>query len=163
MYNIDVGQLLRHAYTLSRKALFPTDIEKLNVKLALQVLNETVPPALREIGNKHNLYHVKGTAMFIEIIAKWWKVVNVKTPSKGARLRDEFQEPVFSVEDRKIDFLYNFLDWMEEWKKRTKDCDSRTLTKETHAGLHQTTQGLIEIVRYCLDELKLSYVLLGKI
>ncbi|KAH7969785.1 hypothetical protein HPB52_021943 [Rhipicephalus sanguineus] len=101
--------------------------------------------------------------MFIEIITKWWKVVNVKTPSKGARLRDEFQEPVFSVEDRKIDFLYNFLDWMEEWKKRTKDCDSGTLTKETHAGLHQTTQGLIEIVRYCLDELKLSYVLLGKI
>lgn len=163
MYNIEVGQLLRHAYTLSRKALFPTDIEKQNVKLALQVLNETVPPALREIGNKHNLYHVEGTAMFIEIIAKWWKVVNVKTPSKGARLRDEFQEPVFSVEDRKIDFLYDFLDWMEEWKKTTKDCDSGTLTKETHAGLHQTTQGLIEIVRYCLDELKLSYVLLGKI
>ncbi|XP_049269019.1 uncharacterized protein LOC119382267 [Rhipicephalus sanguineus] len=163
IYNIEVGQLLRHAYTLSRKALFPTDIEKQNVKLALQVLNETVPPALREIGNKHNLYHVEGTAMFIEIITKWWKVVNVKTPSKGARLRDEFQEPVFSVEDRKIDFLYNFLDWMEEWKKRTKDCDSGTLTKETHAGLHQTTQGLIEIVRYCLDELKLSYVLLGKI
>ncbi|KAH6925923.1 hypothetical protein HPB50_012072 [Hyalomma asiaticum] len=163
MYNIEVGQLLRHAYTLSRKALFPTDIEKQNVKVALQVLNETVPPALREIGNKHNLYHVEGTAMFIEIIAKWWKVVNVKTPSKGARLRDEFQDPVFSVEDRKIDFLYNFLDWMEEWKKRTKDCDSGTLTKKTHAGLHQTTQGLIEIVRYCLDELKLSCVLLGKI
>lgn len=101
--------------------------------------------------------------MFIEIIAKWWKVVNVKTPSKGARLRDEFQEPVFSVEDRKIDFLHNFLDWIEEWKKRTKDCDSGTLTKETHAVLHQTTQGLIEIVRYCLDEFKLSYVLLCKI
>ncbi|KAH9372981.1 hypothetical protein HPB48_019804 [Haemaphysalis longicornis] len=52
---------------------------------------------------------------------------------------------------------------MEEWKERTKDCDSGTPTKETHAALHQTTQGLIEIARYCLDEVKLTYVLLGKI
>lgn len=50
VYNIEVGQLLRHAYTLSRKALFPSDIEKQNVKLALQVLNNTVPHAIREIG-----------------------------------------------------------------------------------------------------------------
>lgn len=163
VYNLEVGQLLRHAYTLSRKALFPSNLEKQNVKLALQVLNDTVPPAVREIGGKNNLCHVEGTATFIEIMVKWWKIVNVKTPSKGARLRDEFQEPVFSLSDRKVDFLYNLLDWMEEWKERTKGCDSGTLTKETHAALYQTTQGLIEISRYCLDELKLTYVLLGKI
>ncbi|XP_077544212.1 uncharacterized protein LOC144156208 [Haemaphysalis longicornis] len=163
VYNLEVGQLLRHAYTLSRKALFPSDIEKQNVKLALQVLNDTVPLAVLEIGGKNDLCHVEGTATFIEIMVKWWKIVNVKTPSKGARLRDEFQEPVFSLSDSKVDFLYNLLDWMEEWKERTKDCDSGTLTKETHAALHQTTPRLIEIARYCLDELKLTYVLFGKI
>lgn len=50
IYNIEVGHLLRHAYTLSRKALFPTDTQKQNVKLALQVLNETVPPLFEKLG-----------------------------------------------------------------------------------------------------------------
>lgn len=68
------------------KPFFSTDIEKQSVKLALQVLNDTVPPALREIGEKNNLCHVEGTARFIEIIVKWWKIVNLKT---RARLRDE--------------------------------------------------------------------------
>ncbi|KAH7966614.1 hypothetical protein HPB49_018028 [Dermacentor silvarum] len=67
------------------------------------------------------------------------------------------------MDDPKIVFLYNFLNWLDEWKEKTKDYDTGRLTKETHGVLHQTNYGFIELARYCLDDLKLSYVLLGKI
>ncbi|KAH9360001.1 hypothetical protein HPB48_023126 [Haemaphysalis longicornis] len=97
----------------------------------------------------------------METIVKWWKIVNVKTPFKGARFRDDFKKPVFPSErDPKLSFLYDFVDWLEYWKK--KQADTCKLTKETHGALHQTTQALIEICRYCFDELHMSFVLLGK-
>ncbi|KAH9381850.1 hypothetical protein HPB48_020011 [Haemaphysalis longicornis] len=86
-----------------------------------------------------------------------------KTPCKGKRLRDELQSPVSALDDPQADFLYNLLDWLDEWKNRTAQYDSGKLTKETLAALHQTTHGLVEIARYCLTELNMLYVLFGKI
>lgn len=87
----------------------------------------------------------------------------MKTPHKGDRLRDQYQEPMFSLDNAKINFPYKLLDWLQLWKGRTMSYDSRKLTKGTYAALHQTTQGLIECTRYCFEELKLSYILAGKI
>lgn len=63
-----------------------------------------MPPALRVITAKHTLNNVKGTASFIEIVVKWWKIVNVRTACKGTRLNDQFKEPMFSMDDPKIVF-----------------------------------------------------------
>lgn len=68
-----------------------------------------------------------------------------------------------SLNDPQVDFLYNLMDWLDEWMNRTAQYDSGKLTKETHAALHQTTHGLVEIARYCLTELNMLYVLFGKI
>lgn len=43
-----------------------------------------------------------------------------------------------------------------------KNTNACRLTDETHGALYQTTQALVEITRYCFDELHLSFVLLGK-
>ncbi|XP_065298429.1 uncharacterized protein [Dermacentor albipictus] len=162
LYNLESERLLSYGYSLSRKALCPSNIERQNVKLALQIFNDYLPQALRALGTKHNLLFFEGTATFIEIVVKWWKIVNVKTPSKGKRLLDKFQEPVHPNEnDIKIDFLRNLLAWLEEWK--SKNLDSGTLTRETHAAIDHTTYALVEFTKYCLEELKFSYVLLGKI
>ncbi|KAH9360048.1 hypothetical protein HPB48_001622 [Haemaphysalis longicornis] len=160
-YELECDQLLRYGYTVSRKAVSPSDIEKQNVQLALQVFSESRPNALRAIGAKHQLKHYEETVSFMETIVKWWKIVNVKTPFKGARFRDDFKKPVFlSERDPMLSFLYDFLDWLEYWKE--KQADTCKLIKETHGALRQTTQALIEICRYCFDELHMSFVLLGK-
>ncbi|KAH9375571.1 hypothetical protein HPB48_009423 [Haemaphysalis longicornis] len=160
-YNLESEQLLLYGYTFSRKAVYPTDIEKQNVKLALQVFSESGPNALRVIGAKHNLKHHEETASFIDVIVRWWKVVNVKTPFKGLRLRDDLQKPVCpSPFDPRVSFLNDFLDWLEEWKERR--ADACKLSDETHGALIQTTRAFIEICAYCFDELKMSFVLLGK-
>ncbi|KAH9371502.1 hypothetical protein HPB48_017491 [Haemaphysalis longicornis] len=97
----------------------------------------------------------------MKTIVKWWKIVNMKTPFKGARFRDDFKKPVFPSErNPKLSFLYDFLDWLVYLKE--KQADTCKLTKETHGALHQTTQALIEICGYCFDELHMSFVLLDK-
>ncbi|XP_042147955.1 uncharacterized protein LOC115329104 [Ixodes scapularis] len=161
-YNLERHQLVRYGYSLSREALCPMNAERENVKLALQIFNDSLPQVLRTLGAKHNLRFFEETARFIEIIVKWWKIVNVKAPYKEKTSGDQFQEPLFpSVDDPKVDFLYRLLDWLDEWKG--KDLDSGTLTSETHAALQHTTHALVEVARYCFTELKLSRILLGKI
>ncbi|KAH7938244.1 hypothetical protein HPB49_021835 [Dermacentor silvarum] len=97
------------------------------------------------------------------VIVKWWKVVNVKTPRTGDCLRDKCQEPVFSLDGPKINFLYKLLDWLELCKERTMSYDSGKLMKGTHTTLPQTTQGFNEFTTYSFGELKLSYALPWKI
>ncbi|XP_042146182.1 uncharacterized protein LOC121835767, partial [Ixodes scapularis] len=161
-HNLECEQVLRFGYTPSRKALNPSSIERQNVKLALQIFHESLPHALRALGSKTSLQYCEETASFIEIIVKWWNIMNVKTPCKGMAKRDDFQKPLFpSMDDPKVDFLYNLLDWLEEWK--STDFTGGKLTPETHAALHQTTYALLEVARYCFEELQLSYFLLGKI
>ncbi|KAH7936721.1 hypothetical protein HPB49_003406 [Dermacentor silvarum] len=158
----ECDQLLKYGYGLSRKALYPSSLERQDVKLALQIFNDYLPEALRALGAKHNLFSFEATATFVEIILKWWKIVNVKTPWKGERLRDHFQQPALSIDnDPKIDFLHMFLKWLDECKN--KCFDNGTLTKETHAALEHTTYALVELARYSFEELGMSYVLFGKI
>ncbi|KAH6939442.1 hypothetical protein HPB50_018223 [Hyalomma asiaticum] len=162
LHSKECDQLLKYGYGLSRKALYPSNLERQDVKLALQIFNDYLPEALRALGAKHNLFSFEATATFIEIILKWWKIVNVKTPWKGERLRDHFQQPVLSIDnDPKIDYLHMFLKWLDEWKN--KGFDKGTLTKETHAALEHTTYALVELARYSFEELGMSYVLFGKI
>ncbi|KAH7953124.1 hypothetical protein HPB49_004983 [Dermacentor silvarum] len=162
LHSKECDQLLKYGYGLSRKALYPSSLERQDVKLALQIFNDYLPEALRALGAKHNLFSFDATATFVEIILKWWKIVNVKTPWKGERLTDHFQQPVLSIDnDPKIDVLHMFLKWLDEWKN--KGFDNGTLTKETHAALEHTTYALVELARYSFEELGMSYVLFGRI
>ncbi|KAH7953612.1 hypothetical protein HPB49_010597 [Dermacentor silvarum] len=139
-----------------------TAVKKLGANLCVPEIANSKREALRALGAKHNLFSFEATATFVEIILKWWKIVNVKTPWKGERLRDHFQQPVLSIDnDPKIDFLHMFLKWLDEWKN--KGFDNGTLTKETHAALEHTTYALVELARYSFEELGMSYVLFGKI
>ncbi|KAH9383600.1 hypothetical protein HPB48_025254 [Haemaphysalis longicornis] len=146
LHSKESDQLLKHGYGLSRKAIYHSNIERQNVKLALQIFNNFLSEAWRDLGTKHNLFSFDATATFTEIVIKWWKVVNVKTPWKGKMRQDQFRQPVFSVyNDPKIDFLHTLLTWLDYW--RSKGLHKSTL-KETHAAFEHTTYGLVELARY---------------
>lgn len=150
----------KFGYGLSYKALHPSNIERQNVKLVLKVFSSFVVEALKIRGNELSLNYAAGTAQFIDLILKWWRIVNVKSPSKGRRLRDPLQDPVKSLSDKQIEFLNNFVDWLDTW--RDIRMDTGALTTETHAALRLTCYSLVELCRYCLEELNFNYVLLGK-
>lgn len=153
------NELLRLAPTLSLKALNPSNLERQNVKLVLKIFNLSTIAALTS-STLAQLQHAKGTAEFIRIILTWWNIVNVKTPHKGQRLRDSFQEPVRSMSSPQIDFLNSVIDWLDFWESLKHDAGH--LTRETHSAFRHTSHALVEVTRYCIEELGFSYVLLGK-
>lgn len=160
LYRVEHDKLLKFGYSLSLKALFPSNMERQNVALALKIFNPFVAQALLEFGCK--IDKSKDTADFVNIIIRWWKIVNVKTPLKGQRLNDEYQEPITAgnyLSDKKFMFLNNMIDWLEDWKSKPF---YKKLTLQTHTALNHTIYGMVEIIKYCFDELQMNYVLLGK-
>lgn len=94
LHAIEKENILRYGYRLSLKALYPSSIERQNVMLVLQVFNTQNVVVLMEMGAKKQLESFEDTSTYISLVTKWWNVMNVKTPLKGKRLRDEFQQPV---------------------------------------------------------------------
>lgn len=160
IHELEHDKLLKFGYSLNLKALYPTNLERQNVKLALNVFNESIMQALLQFGS--NIEYSGSTAHFIHIVLTWWKIINVKTTLKGQRLRDIFQEPIVKShleDDLKIKFLRNLLNWLDAWKSSSA---LNKLTTQTHTAWSHTVHGILEIISYCFNELNLNYILLGK-
>ncbi|KAH6933417.1 hypothetical protein HPB50_014795 [Hyalomma asiaticum] len=163
LYASEQHNLSKLGYGLTYKALNPSNLERQNVKLALKVMSPFIAEALKTYGAKLGLSSARETAEFIELIHKWWCVVNTKTPSKGKRIRNPLQAPVRSMEDMQLQFLNTFVDWLDTWENlKVGTGRAGLLTTETHSALRLTSYSLIEVSRYCLEELRFEYVLLGK-
>ncbi|XP_064470198.1 uncharacterized protein LOC135384947 [Ornithodoros turicata] len=158
LHSSEQGELIKLSHGLTMKALNPSNLERQNVKLALQVFSSFVVEALRQRSDR--LENADETAEFVDIIVRWWSVVNVKTPRKGHRLRDPLQQPVTSMTEPQIVFLNSVVEWLDEWQRQ--NLDSGRLTRETHQAFRLTCYALTEVSRYCLEELGFTYVLLGK-
>ncbi|KAH8039520.1 hypothetical protein HPB51_007422 [Rhipicephalus microplus] len=160
LYQSEQTKLAKVAYGLSYKALYPSHLERQNVKLVLKVFNSFVSSALSLEVQKLHLAALQETATFIDLIVRWWSIVNVKTPEKGHRLRDVYQQPVKDMSSLQVQYLDQFITWLDRWSRRGTTAGG--LTKETYFALRLSTYSLIELSRYCLDELGFRYVLLGK-
>ena len=71
LHRIESESLVTYAYRLSAKALQPSNLERQNVKLVLQIFNNYVSVALRELGEKYEIPYYLDTEAFIEIVTTW--------------------------------------------------------------------------------------------
>jgi hypothetical protein len=162
LHEIEKANIVKYEHKLTFKALEPSNLERQNVKLVLQVFNEYVVNALLLLGQNHDLPCSLETAKYIELIYHWWCIMNVKSPHKGIRLRNSFMQPLtVSSHDENLKFLLKFLDWLDVWKNAS--CTDGVLTKETHLAITHTTHALTEMAKYCINELKMNYFLCGKV
>ncbi|GFY64755.1 transposable element P transposase [Trichonephila inaurata madagascariensis] len=115
-----------------------------------------IDSGLQLLGEQHKLISYETTSIFISLICTWWKIVNVKTPLKGQHLLDPYQQPItLSPDNQTCEFLHKILSWLDSWKG--KNCTTGTLTKETHLAFIHTTYALLEMSKYCINELKFQY------
>lgn len=161
VFEMESSNLLKHGYTLSRKSLWPTNFEKQNVKLALQIFNSNLSKGLKELDGRCDIVNLESTSKYIDIFTTWFDIMNVKSPNKGRNLRNKFCEPLEGADDEKLTFMHNFLEWLVKWENLNSD--TGRLTKETHSALILTTKCMIDLTYYCTSELKMSYILPGKI
>ena len=109
LHSVESDSLLKHAYKLTLKSLSPSTLEKPNVNLVINIFNEYVIQALLTLGSKHRLPFFENLAEFIQIIYKWWSVMNVKTPMKGMHHKNMYATPLRNdCNDEKYAFLNNF-------------------------------------------------------
>lgn len=94
---------------MSLKALEPSNMERQNVTLALRIFIESTIASL----NSATIQHAKGTAAFTATILTWWRIVNVKTPTKGERLRDDMQYYVSSESCPQLESLKRVPEWLD--------------------------------------------------
>ena len=98
--------MVKLAPALSKKVLYPSNLERQNVLLAVKLFDEKNIAALKLQSRECN-----GTAEFLEIILSWWKVVNVRSPKSGHHLRDPFRNPITNTEHESVKFLSRFLEF----------------------------------------------------
>ena len=99
------------------------------------------------------------TASFLKMILKLsWKILNVKSSSKGKPKMDISKDPIRSLLDWKISFLREFTDFLSQW-----ELYGSGLSKETFQALRQTCKAISDMACYLLNRLVFKYVLLGKI
>ncbi|MBP1527227.1 MAG: hypothetical protein H9Q66_04835 [Spiroplasma ixodetis] len=158
LYYLEEHMLVKYSPSLNLKSIYPSNTEKQNVRLALNIFNEKVREGLLYYGNNQNLTKYDDTANFLKIIYDWWSVVNTKTVFKGVRHRNNLEHPVVP-NNEPYQYLVDFLSWLIRWK----NCNWNGLTSETYNALVQTTNALIKLTDFCVNNLKFDYVLLGKL
>ena len=93
-----------------------TSYSKMRVKLATQVLSNSVAIALEESGKED----VQGTAQFCRMMNSFFDCTNVWSRMEHIHKKNEFIKPYMSVDDERFDWLLNvFLVYMENWRNST--------------------------------------------
>ena len=155
LYKGEKNTLVKTAHKLSFKSLYPSNLERQQVSLALNIFNEFNVAALEMKTDET----CKQTACFIRVITAWWRIVNVKQSHKGVQKRDVLSFPISEPGDERLKFLEHFAEWLQSWGSGDDGC----LTRQTFRALHHTCVGLVRLAKYAFTALPVKYILLGKL
>ncbi|XP_049964217.1 uncharacterized protein LOC126484667 [Schistocerca serialis cubense] len=161
LHDIECTQIVKFANKLNLKSLFPSNLERQNVKLVLNVFNEMTVQGLLALGEHHHIESFESTAKFIKLICTWWNIVNVSSPGKDIRFKDAMLKPLSSTSNENIRYLERFLSWLDKWKHISDSTFG--LSSDTHLAISHTTHALLEQTKYCTEELNFKYLLPGKV
>ena len=100
------------------------------------------------------------TLNFLDLIAKWWSILNVKTTSKGKRKRDVNSQQITNDNLDLVEYSFlKYFNWLCEWQAS----GSNGLSDETFKTFKQTSRAFPLLARYLIEGKCLEYVLSGKI
>lgn len=162
VYEKEKECLVKYGHTLSTKVLYPSAIQKQNVSLALKIFNDNNIVALKHATKDlpDVFEQINQTAIFLNIIVNWWKIVNVKSVFEGKRFNDPYREAIRSPTDMRYQFLNKMCHWLKIWRLSVPSANA--LTSQTFQSLITTLESFLEIIPYLFDNYGIDYILLGK-
>ncbi|GBO13031.1 hypothetical protein AVEN_40191-1 [Araneus ventricosus] len=161
IYRQESKSIIKYAPKLTFISLYPSNIERQNVGLCLKMFDATNANALKRLNDSA----YDGTIEFIQIINKWWSIMNVKSPRKGYEQLEENSKPFEKLSDDRLLFLEKCIEWKKEWKKVSISGQKKKLgklTSETLCSFEHTTNTIKDIIIHQLQSSTNSYVLTGK-
>ena len=158
LYELELGKPIKMAYRLSDRVLNPASIERTNVSLADACFHESTINALKYYAN-HGFPNFLQTANVLQIFRDWFNVVNVKSLYSGHRTRDDNRAAITRDNKTSANYLVTFTSWLKKWKASKKT----GLSRETFQASIQTSEALVHLSDYLINEKGLDYVLFGKV
>ena len=147
---------------LSTRVLYPSNIERQNVKFVLKVCDEKTIAGLQLYGAQNNI-DVAGTIKFLQTILRLWKVLNVKSTDKGRHKRDSDCDHIRNIDSTNVEFLQEVHQWLVKWNNLNQKVRHGRLSSETMFALKHTVATFTELIKFLFKSMRFvfSYVLIG--
>ena len=92
--------------------------------------------------------------IFLNVICKWWGILNIKSVSKGKRKRDINMKPIDATNIACfLGFMNMFATWLDDWMSSGKS----GFSKQTFLSCIQTSRSFTLLVQHLLESKQLSY------
>lgn len=163
LYRMQQGSLVKPVRFLTGKHVFPSNIEKINVCRAVQLLSPPVTTVLKllqeQAGHTCDMSFASAgpSVVFIDTMYCWFMLMDVSNCVHHIhqKLPDSMQYE--SVDDVRLTWLTtSFLHYLE----MKRHCQSeQSLSKETYHGLVMTITSNVECVKYVLEVAGFKFVL----
>ena len=157
-YDLESKSLVKLS-NLTETAVAPKPIERQRVSTCLQIFSERTHAALLTHPSL-DPSKVQDTAVFINKVICWWKIINVKAFGEDVRRQEPLQAVICNSDDERLKILLDFgkmaFDMACNHGKRDKQ-----LSKDTAMAIYQTCNGLVDLCKSLLQSTH-KYVLLGQ-
>ena len=134
-----------------------TPYSKMNVRLATQILSESVSCILREYYPAGTF----GTSELCHYANKFFDCLNSRNQFEFVKKRNESCAPYRITDDARLNWLKNdFLSYLQNWKRSIAtrpgdftdtERDKMFLSHQTYKGVVITVNSTVEVIRYLLN------------
>jgi hypothetical protein len=147
---------------LTKKHLFPSNFEKMNVLRAIQIFAPTVTASLKflqEAGDSRFL-EVSSTISYMENMYHFFQVHNVSNRQHYIRSLDSAVAPYIHVSDERLQWLNTtFPSYIDDIQQNSANVGLKGLTNETAHALQFTSRSTYMCIKFLLNEAGFYYVL----
>uniref|UniRef100_A0A6G5AEG9 Putative transposase protein n=1 Tax=Rhipicephalus microplus TaxID=6941 RepID=A0A6G5AEG9_RHIMP len=157
LYKMQQGSTTKPVRFLTTKYIFPTNIEKMGVRTAIQVLSPLVTAALHfmkdQAGHTCDIKfaNVGPTVEFMSNMYRWFVLMDVSNCQQHIHQNNPDTKEFSDPEDVRLHwFELIFLEYVEDWKEAS--LQENFLSKETYRALVFTTVSSVECIRFLLNE-----------
>jgi hypothetical protein len=162
LFELQQGLPVKPVKYLTKKHLFPTRFEKMNVRRAIQVFSPSVTAALRflkEAGDEQ-FSDVDATISYMENMYHFFKVHNVSRRYQYTNTLDSSEAPFVHISDERLHWLNTtFQKYIADIQQSSATLNLNGLTKETSHALTFTAKSTYLCIKYLLNEVGFYYVL----
>ncbi|KAH7932918.1 hypothetical protein HPB49_004897 [Dermacentor silvarum] len=167
LYKMQRNSTVKPIRFLTRKHLYPSNIDKMNVRSAVQLFGVAVTAALKylkdQAGHTCDLEFASAgpTIKFMEAMQKWFTLMDVSNCQQHIHCNNEDTRHVTDVEDSRLNWLGDvFLSYIDTLKNASKP--ENVLSKKTYHALIFTTKSNVACIRHLLTAKSFRFVLTRK-
>jgi hypothetical protein len=162
MYALQKDLPVKPIRYLTKKHLYPTNFEQMNVLRAIHIFSPAVSSSLKFLQeNKHPQFqNVNGKIKYIETLYNFFQIHNVSSRNYYIRSLNSAVAPYIDISDERLHWLnVTFPNYIEDIQNSSFSAGLQGLTKETAHALIFTSRSTFLCVKFLLQQSGFYYVL----